>query len=55
MVNGNRNDWQVHVYGDQRDELELDLLAQIVIMLGHQLTRGTLAADDQLPDMDSHS
>jgi hypothetical protein len=33
----NHTDCRLRVYGDQRDTVEVDLLAQIVIMLGRQL------------------
>lgn len=54
MPKRNRNDWLVRVYDNQREEVELDLLAQIVIMLGRQLQRETLADETGLDSTDSH-
>lgn len=55
MPQQRRNDWSVHVYGDRREEdIELDLLAQIVVMLGWQLQRETLADENGLDDADAH-
>ena len=41
--------WELFVHGNQREPLEADLLAQIVVMLGRQLSQETMAdeaADD---------
>lgn len=45
MLNRSRSDWLVQVHGEQREDIELDLLAQIVVMLGWQLQRETLTAE----------
>ena len=34
--------WELHVRGGQREALEADLLAQIVVMLGRQLSQETM-------------
>jgi len=42
-------DWELFVRGKQREPLEADLLAQIVVMLGRQLSQETMtdeAVDD---------
>jgi hypothetical protein len=48
------SDWLVQVYGEQRDDIELDLLAQIVIMLGWQLQRETLTDQHGLDKTSPH-
>jgi hypothetical protein len=32
-----RPEWEVRTYGDQLDDIDIDLMAQIVIMLGREL------------------
>lgn len=54
MPNRHRNDWSLRVYGKQREDVELDLLAQIVVMLGWQLQRETLADEIGLDEADSY-
>lgn len=34
--------WELHVRGTQCEPLEADLMAQIVVMLGHQLAQETM-------------
>lgn len=55
MPRQNRNDWLVRVHGNQRNDIELDLLAQIVIMLGWQLRQETLTEENDLDNTDSHN
>ena len=47
MGKRSRPAWQVRVYGEQRKEIEVDLLAQIVIMLGRQLAHEAQAAEEE--------
>lgn len=47
MAKRSRVDWQVLVYGEQRKEIEIDLLAQIVIMLGRQLAHEAQAVEQE--------
>lgn len=42
MTKRRRIDWKVRAYGNQRHDIELDLLTQIVIMLARQLEKETL-------------
>lgn len=42
MAKGSRTHWQLHVRGTQREPLEADLVAQIVVMLGRQLSQETM-------------
>ena len=39
-------DWELFVRGKQREPLEADLLAQIVVMLGRQLSQETMTDED---------
>jgi hypothetical protein len=39
--------WELHVRGGQREALEADLLAQIVVMLGRQLSRETMTDSEE--------
>jgi len=39
--------WELHVRGKQREAVEADLLAQIVVMLGRQLSRETMTDTDE--------
>ena len=50
MVKKTRAQWQVRVHGEQRKEIEVDLLAQIVIMLGRELARKAQTAEQEGPD-----
>lgn len=34
-----RPEWEVRTYGNQLDDIDVDLMAQIVIMLGRELTQ----------------
>ena len=42
MAKGSKTHWQLHVRGTQREPLEADLVAQIVVMLGRQLWQETM-------------
>jgi hypothetical protein len=42
-------DWELFVHGKQREPLEADLLAQIVVMLGRQLSQETMT-DEAVAD-----
>lgn len=46
MTKRKRAEWHIRVHGEQRDEVKIDLLAQIIIMLGRQLAREALTTDD---------
>jgi hypothetical protein len=37
MASKRQLDWEVRAYGKQLDEIDIDLLTQVVIMLGRQL------------------
>lgn len=40
-----RKQWEIHVHGVQRAEIDTDLMAQIVVMLGRQLQQETMTDD----------
>ena len=46
MPKGNRREWRVEVHGEQREEIDVDLLAQLVVMLGRQLAHESLAVEN---------
>ncbi len=50
MPSKKKPDWEVKAYGNQLDEIDLDLIVQVVIMLGRQLAQEAQANDTQLPD-----
>lgn len=35
-------DWQIRITGELRDDIDIDLLTQLVIMLGRQLSQETM-------------
>jgi hypothetical protein len=41
-----RPDWQVRIYGEQLKEIDLDLMAHIVIMLGRELMAAASDPDE---------
>jgi hypothetical protein len=49
MAKKKRSEWEVRTYGEQRSELDVDLMTQIVMMLGRQLANETLAEGDEPP------
>lgn len=54
MPKRSRSDWLVQVHGEQREDIELDLLAQIVVMLGWQLQRETLSTEHSPENTNPH-
>ncbi|MDQ3154016.1 MAG: hypothetical protein M3R63_20635 [Actinomycetota bacterium] len=50
MPSGRKAEWEVRVHGAQRDEVDIDLITQIVMMLGRQLAGETPADDAEPPD-----
>lgn len=46
-----RPEWEVHTYGNPLDDIDADLMAQIVIILGRELMNGPV----QEPTTDSPS
>ena len=45
MVKRRTAQWELRVRGKQREPLEADLLAQVVMMLGRQLSQETSTGD----------
>ncbi|MCA1603824.1 MAG: hypothetical protein LC776_20015 [Acidobacteria bacterium] len=49
MPSGKKPQWEVRTYGTQRDEIDIDLVAQLVMMLGRWLANETLTDDTEPP------
>ncbi|WP_414940161.1 hypothetical protein [Amycolatopsis sp. cmx-11-51] len=45
MTSKKKPNWEVKAYGRQFDEIDVDLLVQVVIMLGQQLAEEAAEAD----------
>jgi hypothetical protein len=45
MVKRRKAQWELRVRGTQREPLEADLLAQVVVMLGRQLSQETMTGE----------
>jgi hypothetical protein len=58
MPSGKNPQWEVRVYGTQRGEIDLDLVAHIVVMLGRQLSEETstenIGASNEPQELDSN-
>lgn len=50
MTSKKRPEWEVRVYGRQANPIDVDLITQIVIMLGSQLAEEALVPDVETTD-----
>ncbi|MGH8542073.1 MAG: hypothetical protein ACREX3_00150 [Gammaproteobacteria bacterium] len=53
MASKQKREWEVRVRGQQLEEPDIDLLAQIVIMLGRQLAEEAVNDDNEQSDDES--
>jgi hypothetical protein len=49
MPSKKKPDWEVKAHGDQLDEIDVDLIIQVVIMLGRQLAEEALTDSSTEP------
>ena len=49
-----RPEWEVRTYGDQLDDINADLMAQIVVMLGRELIQEAGEKQSDHDDLSTH-
>lgn len=52
MPSKKKPDWEVKPYGKQLEELDVDLMVQLVIMLGYQLAEEAEGKEDERGNID---